>query len=124
MSHNARYVIVCMNFINIGRDGIIVKQIFAEIDRAILTAPQGGPGVPESVAIPVLLVQKHDLRVIIVRLDRQEGTGKRSNRGYAVGNVEGLLHSDSAPQHRLGKAYSGRSCGDIRWQANREWISS
>ena len=23
-----------------------------------------------------------------------------------------------------GKAYSGRSCGDIRWQANRERISS
>ena len=67
MSHNARYVIVCMNFINIGRDGIIVKQIFAAYERAHLTAPQGGPGVPESVAISDFHIQKHDLRVKILR---------------------------------------------------------
>ena len=67
MGHNAPFNIVCMNFINIGRDGIIVKQIFAAYERAHLTAPQGGPGVPESVAIPVFHLQKHDLRVKILR---------------------------------------------------------
>lgn len=41
MGHNARYVIVCMNFINIGRDGIIVKQIFAAYERAHLTDAAG-----------------------------------------------------------------------------------
>ena len=41
MGHNAPFNIVCMNFINIGRDGIIVKQIFAAYERAHLTDAAG-----------------------------------------------------------------------------------
>ena len=49
--------------------------------------------------------------------------GKTGKKELESAVIEDML-SEMKKDYSIVTAYSGRSCGDIRWQANRERISS